>query len=144
MTAPIHLLIRGTPISFQSRTEALREWKQKVSAAARARVDTPCGDAEFAVSITHFYKSPPRCDADNMAKPICDALNDIVYDDDWQIVERVARRIPMSRSFTLWGMPRELALALCEGDEFVYIRITKVRTTTLSAFWSRATQVAAW
>ncbi len=128
MESTIHLFIPGTPVSYQSKRQNLRTWKRKVASIALERVSDPVTDAEMAVSITHFYKTPPRCDADNMAKPICDALNNIVYRDDRQIVERVARRIPLNREFTLRGMPRELALALCEGDEFVFICISRVRT----------------
>ncbi|MEE9295719.1 MAG: RusA family crossover junction endodeoxyribonuclease, partial [Phycisphaerae bacterium] len=104
MAGPIHLLVPGTPVSCQSKRAALVAWKRKVASMARARVRTPVVDDELAVCITHFYKTLPRCDTDNMAKPICDAMNAIVYRDDWQIVECVARRIPLSRAFTLWDM----------------------------------------
>ncbi len=144
MITPICFLVPGTPVSFQSRREAVRQWKEKVASIARTHVSEPNEDSEFAVSITHFYRAPPRCDTDNMAKPICDALNEIIYRDDWQVVERVARRIPLDRSFSLWGMPRELALALCAGDDFVYIRIARVRAMTLCASWNRSKLVSAW
>ena len=140
MARPIHFLVHGTPVSFQSKRETVHAWKRKIASIARARVRTPSVDEELAVCITHFYKRPPRCDTDNMAKPIFDALSSIVYRDDWQIVECVARRIPISRAFTLWDMLRELALALCDGREFVSISVSTVRAATLPALWKGKVQ----
>ncbi len=141
MESPLHLLIPGKPVSFQSNRTVVRAWKEKVASIARAKVSSVNTDHEMAVSITHFYRRPPRFDADNMAKPICDALNTIVYHDDSQIVERVARRIPISRAFDLWRMPPELALALCKGEDFVFIRVIPIRAVTLAAIWQRAQRV---
>jgi len=137
MTNSIHLVVPGRPVSFQSRTQALRDWKQKVAAVARSRVASPPFEDELAVSITHYYRMVPRCDTDNMSKAICDALSNIVYRDDWQISERLARRVPLYRAFTLGGMPRDLVLALCEGVEFVYIRIRRITPRPLSEIGNR-------
>ncbi len=133
MSDTIDLFISGRPVSFQTRGQALRDWKKRVGDAARARVPKPSASAEMAVAITHYYRIPPRFDADNMAKAICDALNNIVYADDRQIVERLARRVPINGRFSLWDMPRELALALCGGREFVHIRVTRYRVRTLAS-----------
>lgn len=137
MVTPLHLVVPGRPVSFQSRTQALRDWKEKVAAVARARVASPPFEDELAVSITHYYRMVPRYDTDNMSKAICDALSNIVYRDDWQISERMARRVPLCRAFSLGGMPRELVLALCEGVEFVFIRIRRVTPGPLSEIGSR-------
>ena len=137
MTAPIHILVRGTPVSFRANRQAVQEWRQKVAAAARARVQRLTAYGELAVSITHFYRTLPRCDADNMSKLICDALSNIVYRDDHQLMECICRRVPLTRGFMLPGMPRELAIALCEGDEFVFIRVTKAQSESWSLFQAR-------
>ena len=139
MTKPINFVVRGTPVSCQSKGLALRDWKRKIASVARSRVpfSTPAG--EVAISITHYYTFMPRCDTDNVCKPICDALSKIVYDDDHQLVERIARRVPLARKFRLWGMPRELAMALCEGREFVFIQI---KCLDREALWSMSRRVA--
>lgn len=137
MSTTIHLVVPGRPVSFQSRTRALREWKQKVASVARARVARPPFEEERAVSITHYYRIVPRYDTDNMSKAICDALSNIVYRDDWQIAERLARRVPLNREVSLGGMPRELVLALCEGVEFVFIRIRQIAPRPLSEIGRR-------
>lgn len=137
MTTSIQLVVPGKPVSFQSRTPALQDWKQKVAAVARSRVASPPFEDELAVSITHYYRIVPRYDTDNMSKAICDALSNIVYWDDWQISERMARRVPLSRAFTLVGMPRDLVLALCEGVEFVFIRIWRIAPRPLSEIGRR-------
>jgi Endodeoxyribonuclease RusA len=134
MKGVIQFVVPGTPVSFQSRGLALRTWKETVTSIAREAVLLPTYYADFAITITHFYVTPPRCDADNMSKPICDALNNVVYADDRQIVERTARQVPLYRSFAVGGMPRELAIALSEGSEFVFIRLEKVHAETLPIF----------
>lgn len=123
MTTPIHLIVRGRPVSCQSRRDAVRAWKEKVASVARSKVSRPAMGNDLAVTITYFYRLQPRFDTDNFSKPICDALSRIVYHDDRQIAERIVRRVPLSRPLFLGGMPPELAVALCAGDELVYIRI---------------------
>jgi len=137
MTSSVRLVVRGIPVSFRSKRDVVTRWRNKVAAAAIARVPQLTDSGELKVSITHFYRSPPRYDADNMSKPICDALSHIVYEDDRQIVECSCRRVPLSRPVNLWGMPRELVIALCEADDFVYIVIEWVKTMSWSPFRER-------
>ncbi len=125
----IHLIVPGTPVSCQSKRESLRRWKEKVAAVARAHVSRPQSGNDLAIAITYFFRVPPRCDTDNLSKPICDALSKIVYLDDRQIAERLARRVSLNGPFFLSGMPPQLALALCVGDEFVHIKILKAGTS---------------
>ncbi len=131
MNESIHLIVRGAPVSCQSNRRLVREWKEVIAEVAKKAVDEPCGYLDFAVTITHFYHTPPRCDADNISKPICDALNQIVYEDDRQIVERTARQVPLIRAFVLDGMPKELAMALWEAKEFVHIHVMRVIPLTM-------------
>ena len=139
MDTPLHLIVRGTPVSCQSNRRFVREWKEFVANVARQKVNTPCAHLDFAITITHFYLEQPRCDADNISKPICDALNQIVYRDDRQIVERTARQIPILRAFTLDGLPRELAIALWEAKEFVHIHVFRVVPRTMPIMRPRRT-----
>lgn len=50
-----------------------------------------------------------------------------MYDDDRQVVELLAKRVPLSRSVELRGMPREVVLALWRGVEFVHISVESIR-----------------
>ncbi|NOT00776.1 MAG: RusA family crossover junction endodeoxyribonuclease [Phycisphaerales bacterium] len=127
MSTLIQMYVPGTPVSFRAKRDLVHAWRQKVGDVARKLVAEPIEEDDLVVRITHFYRCPPRCDADNMSKPICDALSRIAYFDDRQIVECTSRRIPLGRAFRLGGMPHELAVALCEGDEFVYIQISRAR-----------------
>lgn len=131
MNKPIHLIVRGAPVSYQSNRRLVREWKDVIAESAKKEAESCSSYLNFAVTITHFYLDPPKCDADNISKPICDALSQIVYRDDKQIIERTARQVPLVRAFILDGMPRELALALWEAKEFVYIHIARVVPQTI-------------
>ncbi len=126
MSLPVDLLVRGTPVSFRSNRQVVCEWRRKIATAARARVRQLAVDEDISISITHFYKGSPRCDADNICKPICDALTNIVYRDDRQLAECTCRRVSVGRSFRVFGMPKALAVALSEGAEFVFIRIKQI------------------
>lgn len=141
MSSQIQMCVPGTPVSFRARRDQVLAWRQKVEEVARQHVSEPFDEDDLVVRITHFYRCPPRCDADNMSKPICDALSRIAYFDDRQIVECTCRRIPLGRAFRLGGMPPELAVALCGGDEFVYIQVEQVRLESWS-IWNHRPALA--
>jgi hypothetical protein len=77
--------------------------------------------------MTFFYRTLPDFDTDNISKPICDALNGIVYHDDHQLGERHARRRDINGSYQIQGIDPELAAAIGDGDDFVYIEIERIQ-----------------
>ena len=45
------------------------------------------------VEITYFYeKRPLKIDVDNMSKPILDALEGVVYEDDFQVTDLLCQK----------------------------------------------------
>jgi hypothetical protein len=75
-------------------------------------------------TIMNFYHGPaPPLDDDNMVKPIRDALNNLVYEDDSQI--RVSHHAQWSTAdyFQLPGASKIVVDALREGRQFVYVKI---------------------
>lgn len=51
----------------------------------------------YAISY-YFHRQPTQLDADNMSKPIWDALNSIVYEDDKSIKLRISGLVNMSNT----------------------------------------------
>jgi Holliday junction resolvase RusA-like endonuclease len=83
---PLHLefTVEGPPVSHQTKEKAaLKRWKTKVrDEAAKTWTGPPVtGRLNFTPINFHEGATPPL-DDDNMVKPIRDALNKLVYEDD--------------------------------------------------------------
>ena len=70
-----------------------------------------------------FEGSDAPLDDDNMVKPIRDALNGLVYNDDEQIRHSHTVQVSINEAFRVRGAPRILLTAFSVGVEFVYVRI---------------------
>ena len=58
-----------------------------------------------------------------MLKPILDAMNGIVYDDDTQVTDIRAAKRSLDGEFRLRGVGRALAQGFDANTDFVHIRI---------------------
>jgi crossover junction endodeoxyribonuclease RusA len=127
---PFEFVVIGKPISYQTKErKRLQVWKEKVRSCSLAFWDNraPLGDA-IQVTITHYYDTPygdesSVPDSDNIVKPIRDALNGVIYVDDYQITDFVSRRRNLNGSFRIRGLSSALAEGFCSGQEFLHIRI---------------------
>jgi Holliday junction resolvase RusA-like endonuclease len=89
---PIELIVRGTPISLQTKRAASRSgWKERVRQAGNTALPDFhfVSDERISVSIFYFPDGDMEGDIDNIVKPMLDALCKHIYLDDRQ-VERVA------------------------------------------------------
>lgn len=127
---PIEFIVIGKPISHQTKDrKRLQVWKQKVRQAAETywAPRSPLGES-LRVIITHYYDVPMGeeagvPDSDNIVKPVRDALNGIIYVDDYQITDFISRRRNLNASFRVKGMSTALAEGFCKGEEFLHIKI---------------------
>jgi crossover junction endodeoxyribonuclease RusA len=119
----IRIVVKGRPASVQSSAGRKAAWMQAVAAAAAPRCQVPLVGDDLRIEITFFFNALPDFDSDNISKPICDALNGIAYGDDHQLAERLVKRRDMGAPYVFRGIHPELAVAIAEGDEFVYIEI---------------------
>ena len=75
-------------------------------------------------TIMYFFEgSDAPLDDDNMVKPIRDALNRLVYNDDEQSRHSHTVQVSINEAFRVRGAPRILLNAFSVGVEFVYVRI---------------------
>jgi crossover junction endodeoxyribonuclease RusA len=124
---PFEFIVGGPPISHQTRrAERLQAWKQVVRNAAIQR--WPQEIAPFKVrlkmSVCYYHDGVAvSIDNDNMVKPIQDALNGLVYEDDRQITDIQVRKTDINGSFRVRGMSPVLAEGFIIGKEFLYICI---------------------
>lgn len=118
------VIVKGTPISHQSKSNSKLIWKEKVAQESRTKIPHPLSNDDIKIRITVYYNGIPTFDIDNISKPICDALNGIAYEDDSQIQDRIARKRSLNSSYRIKGIKPELAVAMAEGDDFVSIEIS--------------------
>ncbi|MEL6604301.1 MAG: RusA family crossover junction endodeoxyribonuclease [Cyanobacteria bacterium J06614_10] len=128
---PFEFIVIGRPLPHGHYDKAaLRRWKAFVREAAIASwpAKEPTGNL-LKVTITHYYDltliegSLP--DSDAVVKPVRDALNGIIYVDDYQISDFVNRRRNLNRSFRVKGISPVLAAGFCSGQEFLHLRIVE-------------------
>jgi crossover junction endodeoxyribonuclease RusA len=127
---PFEFVVIGKPISHQTKDrKRVQAWKETVRQVAQAcwTERAPLGDC-LRVVITHYYEVPVGeesgvPDSDNIVKPVRDALNGVIYVDDYQITDFVSRRRNLNDSFRVKGMSTALAEGFCKGEEFLHIKI---------------------
>lgn len=126
---PFEFVVIGKPISHQTKDKKrLQTWKTLVHNTVKTLwKESPLGDY-LRVIITHYYDADPTNesgvpDSDNIVKPVRDALNGLIYVDDYQITDFVSRRRSLNGSFRVKGMSRVLADAFCKGEEFLHIKV---------------------
>jgi Holliday junction resolvase RusA-like endonuclease len=125
---PFEFIVIGKPISHQTKDrKRLQAWKTEVRRTAELcwKTGTAVGDS-LRVTITHYYDALPGDesgvpDSDNIVKPVRDALNGLIYVDDYQITDFVSRRRSLNGSFRVKGMSAVLAEGFCKGEEFLHI-----------------------
>lgn len=114
-------------MSHQTHNRArLQEWRQAIRAEAVRRwpANDPVSRDAVKMTVTYYHDGPAvRIDNDNLVKPIQDALNGLVYEDDHLITDTSLRKTNLSGRFVVRGMSPVLAEGFCRGDEFLHIRI---------------------
>lgn len=122
-------VVIGKPISHQTKDKKrLQAWKQQVRQTAESHWKHPPLGESLRVIITHYYDADSTNesgvpDSDNIVKPVRDALNGLIYVDDYQITDFSSRRRSLNASFRVKGMSVALAEGFCQGEEFLHIRI---------------------
>ena len=83
----LEFTVLGPPVSYQTRDKAnLKAWMKVVrDEAAKKWTGAPLATKLKMILINFHEGNVAPLDDDNMVKPIRDALNKLVYDDDRQI-----------------------------------------------------------
>jgi crossover junction endodeoxyribonuclease RusA len=100
---PFEFVIPQRPVSQQARRQArLREWKDFVAGHARLAIHEPRELAIEPVALKLLYLyDEAALDADNILKPIQDALIGVLLEDDSVITDVEIRRRWLQTTFTL-------------------------------------------
>ena len=93
------------------------------TAAAGGATAPPTTTVYRRAVIMVFLDGAVDIDADNVAKPILDALKGIAMGDDSQIEELVVRKVIRSSDQVFDNASPALAAALASHRQFVYVRL---------------------
>ena len=120
----LEFLMLRRPMSLQGNRANLRTWRDFVaSQARRAWGDRhPIRRGELHLTLVYLCGVQPA-DADNIIKPIQDALVGLVFADDGLIVAVESHRRLLTGSFDPKRLPPLLLHGLLTGKECVYVRL---------------------
>lgn len=74
------------------------------------------------IKITYYYEGDTP-DVDNIIKPIQDALNGVVFDDDKRVENARCWKRALDGSYQIKGASKILLTAFGDGVQFVHIRV---------------------
>jgi len=116
----------GKPVSLQSSSRSKQRYQRVVIQAAGKSVASPIkGEEKVKIEIDWFsegFENKP--DADNIAKPILDALKGIVFADDKQVESHTVRKHDTLGVISFWREPLSIIEPLLYGNkDYIFIRI---------------------
>lgn len=118
-------VVIGSPVSLQSSPSSRQRYQQVVAQAASKSVATLIRDEEkVTIEIDWFsegFKNKP--DADNIAKPILDALKGLMFTDDKQVESYTVRKHDTLGVISFWREPLSIIEPLLDGSkEYIFVR----------------------
>lgn len=121
----LEFVVPGPPVSHQTSDRAnLKAWQAAIRAEAAKTWTAPPLKGKLKFLLINFHEGDkPPLDDDNMVKPIRDALNALVYEDDRQIRYSETLQVPIDDPIKIRGASAILLAAYSKGDEFLYVRI---------------------
>ena len=121
-------IVEGPAVSLKAkRTNARRyqKWIRTVRAAAYAEWPggrTSTTSSKVVVNITNYYTLAPP-DVDNIIKPLLDALETVVYENDQQVHKVICEKVDLMISRIQDPSP-SLAAGLEKYSELLHIVVT--------------------
>jgi crossover junction endodeoxyribonuclease RusA len=126
ITFPFRMILAGPPVSVNSRdSQRLSQWKLLVAAHARPRIGTaPPTTEACCFSIGNYFERGGEPDADNIIKPVQDALQQIVYANDRQVVDSLGYKRDLRAGIRFRLEDPALPAALRTNLPFVHVQVS--------------------
>ena len=118
---PVDFVVPGTPKSLQASNSGKRAWKARVRGYVPARAIPTA--AAVQLRLYFFFNGTTGLDVDNIIKPISDALNGLVYNDDSQVTDVASLKRDLQDLPVILNPPPTLVTAIAIGGDFVYVRV---------------------
>jgi hypothetical protein len=113
--------VAGVPRSLQATRKA--DYTESIRQAAKQSIGKPLKTPRIDIDIVFACKDRNlRADVDNVAKPVLDALKDVLYDDDRQVRSVRVVALPLDDVFKASGpVTAETWKRLLECEEFLVV-----------------------
>lgn len=122
----VEFTVPGTPRSLQAESSSKRQWQQKVKAYAPFQPKLLTGPLR--VRITFFFDGAAYVDTDNIIKPIQDALEGEIYENDRIVVDVCARKVDVRKMPSIKPLPPAVSSALGQDlGDFVYVLVADAK-----------------
>lgn len=126
LTLPFAFVALGTPATVQSSSENRKLWKAEVTESAKSAKpknthSIPWGRQVKAKIWYYFVGDPPDSDIDNIIKPIIDACNRVVYQDDRFVKEVCSHRVSIDAIKKSECTDSDLQKGFAYNADFVHI-----------------------
>src|SRR5579885_3560424 len=124
----LEFVVPGPPISNQQSTPQgranLAAWRATIAGAATLAWPNAPLTIELKAVIINFYAgNEPSVDADNMSKPILDAMQGIAYGNDRQVVQTQLTHARLGGAYQIGGVRPIIVNGLQAQAQFVYVSI---------------------
>ena len=121
----IEFLIPRRPVSTNN-DKRRQEWIRLVNKEAKKfwTGSSPIKDANLQLTLIYLCRDNPP-DTDNIIKPIQDALNKLVYEDDRLISDVESHRRFLSEPIDITNLPLLLQQGVIIGKECVYVKVSE-------------------
>jgi len=128
MTLPFEFVVEGIPASVNMPGKTYQTWIQTVSRVAQQTWgnQAPLSDVAIRLEIIYFYFKYTQLDIDNIIKPIQDALNQLIYEDDWQVMDVLAQKRDIRGTYALRPTYLPLTAQIEKHQSFVYVKISVI------------------
>ncbi len=84
--------------------------------------------------IIYFYNDM-KVDVDNIVKPIQDALKELVYVDDDQIIDILASKRKRFRNLRIDNRSMVLSEGFARGNDFLYVSVSSASEEEVLSLW---------
>ena len=111
----------GSAISF--RSPLAKRYKRRVRRAAAPCLPEVPIDQPVELRLDYFHARKRRCDMDNVAKCVLDALNGVAYVDDQLACIQSATAHDLRNRAYIHGGPVDLVKPLRRHKDYLFVRI---------------------
>jgi crossover junction endodeoxyribonuclease RusA len=122
----LEFIVSGQPVSHQTKDKVkLKSWMALVrSSASTSWGVKPALIGRLKCTIINFHEgSDAPLDDDNMVKPIRDAMNGLIYNDDRQITYSETIQVSIDAPVRIRHGALVLLAGYSTGSPFVFVRI---------------------
>jgi hypothetical protein len=135
--SPVIIIVPRKALSQNARGNP--KYRAALAAAAQSVSSVPLAGGRLYSKVYYFHRGKRGIDADNLSKPVLDALSGIVYQDDSQVMLRIVAKIALDvdayeliQSGIAPARYRRLIELIAEEPDILYVEVGELTMFRLS------------